>query len=332
MKQSFKKANVPESVNSNSKIKTKPVLPDHYFRKSSTPKPLEAMDVRTFVKMPIPKPDPLLGDWLMKPSLSMIHAPRGIGKTYLGLSIGCSVAAGQKLFGWECMKSGKVHYLDGEMSSGSLQSRFKTIPKRMRPAQGMFNLSTPDFQPGFLPDLSSRDGQEMINHGIDADTDLIIVDNLSSWSKSGREDSETWAPIAEWALRHRSEGRSIIFIHHSGKNGTQRGTSRKEDLLDVVLALRRPPEYSPSDGASFEIHFEKNRHLVGDVVAPIKVRWAKNEDGNHDWEWEVVQEQSNAMLERIIKLKEQGLNQSEIALELGVNRSTVSRALKGHKG
>ena len=218
---------------SESQKNAKQILPPHYFKKCSTPKPLEAMDVREFVKMPIPKLAPLLGNWLLVQGLCMIHGARGEGKTFLAFWISCAVAAGQELFGWKSSGPRKVVYLDGEMSSGMFQARIKAIPKHMRPKQGMLKVVTPDFQPGVLPDLSCREEQELINAAIDADTDLIVVDNLSSWSKSGREDSETWAPIAEWALRHRAEGRSIIFIHHSGKAGTQRGTSRREDLLDL---------------------------------------------------------------------------------------------------
>ena len=241
------------------------------------------------------------------------------------------MAAGQGLFGWKSRRPRKVVYLDGEMSSKMFQARIKAIPPHMRPPRGMLKVVTPDFQPGVLPDLSNRDEQELINAAIDHDTALIVVDNLSSWSKSGREDSETWAPIAEWALRHRAEGRSVIFIHHSGKAGTQRGTSRREDLLDVVLALKKPPETSPSEGACFEIRFEKNRHLVGADIAPIKVQLIKDENGKHDWKWEDVRDQSDERLEQIIKLKEQGLNQSQIAKELGVDKATVSRELKKHR-
>lgn len=317
---------------SNSVNLAKPELPAYFFKKFSVPKPLQAMDVREFVKMPIPKHAPLLGNWLLAQALCMIHGARGEGKTYLAFSIACAVASGQNLFGWKCAGPQKVVYLDGEMSSGMLQSRIKAIPKHMRPAQGMLRVVTPDFQPGVLPDLSNRDEQELINAAIDSDTDLIIVDNLSSWSKSGREDSETWAPIAEWALHHRAEGRSIIFIHHSGKAGTQRGTSRREDLLDVVLALKKPSDSLPSDGANFEIRFEKNRHLVGADISPIKVQLIKNKDGKQDWKWEAAQNQSNSKLKEMIRLKQQGLNQSQIAEKIGVDRSTVSRAMKGGLG
>ena len=309
----------------------KPELPEYYRNKCAEPQPLVAMDGREFTRMPIPKSVPLLGNWLMEQSLIMIHAGRGYGKTYLALWIACAIAAGLDLFNWKCKEAKKVIYLDGEMASKTLQSRIRAINKTMKPAYGMFKLVTPDFQQGVLPDLSTREGQAMINNAIDPDTNLIIVDNLSCWSKSGREDSETWAPIAEWALHHRAEGRSVIFIHHSGKAGTQRGTSRREDLLDVVLALKKSPDSSPSDGACFEIIFEKNRHLVGDDVAPIKVQLVENEEGVQQWSWEIVSDLSKERLGQIIELTEQGLNQSEIAKKLGINRSSVSRALKKRK-
>ena len=58
----------------------------------------------------------------------------------------------------------------------------------------------------------------------------------------------------------RRQGVSVLLIHHAGVNGRQRGTSRREDALDTVIALRRPEDYSPEEGARFEIHFEKLRN------------------------------------------------------------------------
>jgi hypothetical protein len=57
------------------------------------------------------------------------------------------------------------------------------------------------------------------------------------------------------------------MIHHAGTNGRQRGTSRREDALDTVVALRRPEDYAPEQGARFEIHFEKIRNRVEGVGA-----------------------------------------------------------------
>jgi hypothetical protein len=51
--------------------------------------------------------------------------------------------------------------------------------------------------------------------------------------------------------------RCRLLVHHAGTNGRQRGTSRREDALDTVIALRRPEDYSQEQGARFEVHFEK---------------------------------------------------------------------------
>ena len=63
--------------------------------------------------------------------------------------------------------------------------------------------------------------------------------------RTGREnEAEGWLPVQDWALGHRRAGRSVLFIHHAGKGGLQRGTSRREDVLDTVIGLRRPTDYS----------------------------------------------------------------------------------------
>lgn len=326
-----KKLNISKSqtVPATAMSKERPKPPEHYLKKSSQVEPLEPIDIVEFVRMAIPKQELILGKWLRSQGLCMIHGARGEGKTHLAFGIACAVASGQDFLGWECPVAKKVAYLDGEMAAGMLQERVKRIPKRMRPSKGMLNLVTPDFQRGMLPDISSRDQHDFINAAIDSDTKLIVVDNLSSWSKSGREDAETWVPTAEWALRHRSEGRSVLFVHHSGKAGTQRGTSRREDLLDVVLGLRKPQNWSPTDGAHFEIHFEKNRHLAGQDVKPINAQLVADSDNKNDWEYGVVEGGAAERYEDILELKAQGMNQSEIAKKLSVNRSTVCRALRG---
>ena len=68
-------------------------------------------------------------------------------------------------------------------------------------------------------------------------------------------------------------GVSVLLVHHAGTNGRQRGTSRREDALDTVIALRRQEDYSPEQGARFEIHFEKLRSRVDSAGAtPFEAR------------------------------------------------------------
>ncbi|WP_153306568.1 hypothetical protein [Desulfogranum japonicum] len=59
-------------------------------------------------------------------------------------------------------------------------------------------------------------------------------------------------------------GKSVLLVHHDGKGGMQRGSSRKEDVLDTVIKLLRPKSYTPDQGALFKVHFRKNRGIHSD--------------------------------------------------------------------
>lgn len=183
---------------------------------------------------------------------------------------------------------------------------------------------TPDEQSGAMPDLSDPCSLARLKHF--TDVDLIVVDNISTLCRTGNEnEAESWRITEGWALRLRAEGRSVLFVHHSGKGGGQRGTSKREDTLDTVVALKHPDDYKQSDGARFEVHFEKARGFSGEDAEPIEARLEIEDKEGYQWQW---QKKQDSELLKIRKLSGEGLNQSEIAEELGVNKSTISRKFK----
>jgi len=163
----------------------------------------------------------------------------------------------------------------------------------------------------------------MINNHISDDIKLVIVDNLSCLVRSGKEnEGETWQPVQSWALGLRKRGVSVVFLHHTGKGGLQRGTSRREDVLDTVIHLKRPSEYSPKDGAVFEVHFEKARGIFGEEAEPFEAALIQDENGLFLWTTRSLEVSTYG---KVIRLAKEGLNQKEIAEELKINKSNVSR-------
>lgn len=275
-----------------------------------------------------PPRERLLSPWLLSQSLSMIYAPRGVGKTHVALGIAYALASGGGFLGWTAAKPVRVAYLDGEMPGADLRERVHRIEESAdhRAHPGYLQFMTPDLQPnGIMPNLYSPVGQRQVTDAA-GDAQVIIVDNLSALVRGGKEnEGESWQPVAEWALRMRSSGRSVLFVHHAGKGGQQRGTSKREDLLDAVLSLRRPSDYTPDQGARFEVHFEKARALYGEDVAPVEAMMETGKDGRQSWTLRAV---SDASEEQMIELAELGLSSREIGGELGVNHSTVVRGLR----
>ena len=283
-------------------------------------------DLHDFIERELPVREAMLSPWLLNQSLAMIHSWRGTGKTHVALGIAYAIASGGQFLNWKSTAAKKVLLVDGEMPGAALQVRLAAIiaSSETEAEAGMLRIVTPDIQTEWMPDLATDEGQFLLDEIIEPDTALIIIDNLSSLARTGKEnESESWQKLASWALRQRAQGRSVLFIHHSGKDLRQRGTSRREDILDVVICLRRPADYIPTDGACFEIHYEKARHIHGDDVLPIEARLTTDEHGKQCWTSRLVEEST---FDRVVTLANEGLNQKEIADELSVNKSTVSRA------
>jgi hypothetical protein len=284
---------------------------------------LKCLNVNEFFKLDIPKRKNLLAPWLTERSLSMIFAGRGVGKTYFSLNCAFALASGNSFIKYTNTDKTPVLYIDGEMTSSLMQERLKQIAGGNAKNTPIY-LINPELQGNrSIPDLSSMEGQLEFDKIIDKlGVKVIFIDNLSTLCRTGREnEGESWLSIQSWAIRQRSKGNSIVFIHHANKNGEQRGSSRREDVLDNVIQLRRPDDYDEStEGVKLEVHFTKSRSLYGEDIKPILT--SLNKDGTWDWSYlKTKREQAKEM-------KELGLNQTEIAESLDVNKSTVSRWLK----
>ncbi len=372
------------------------------------------VDAAGLLAADFPPRERLLSPWLLSQSLSMLYAPRGVGKTHVALGVAYALASGGAFLGWRAEKPVPVLYLDGEMPGADLRDRLRRIAESAdRQAEpGSLLFMTPDLQPdGIMPNLFTYAGQQEVTDAA-PDSGVIIVDNISALVRGGKEnegeswqpvaewalrmrssgrsvvfihhagktgqqrgtskredlqpdgimpnlftyagqqevtdaapesgviivdnisalvrggkenEGESWQPVAEWALRMRSSGRSVVFIHHAGKTGQQRGTSKREDLLDTVIALRRPADYTPDQGARFEVHIEKARALYGEDVAPVEAMLETGKDGRQSWTLRAVSDASEAQM---IELAGLGLSAREIGAELGVNHSTVVRGLR----
>jgi len=294
--------------------------------------PLRVTNVAELLETAFPPRKTLLSPWLTSQSLSMLYAWRGVGKTHAALNIAWAIASGTGWLNWKAPDPGPVLYLDGEMPGPALQERLAAILAGSAEDASSKNLRllTPDLnRDRALPDLSTPTGQQEIEEITDGAV-LIVVDNLSCLCRSGgkENEAESWQVVADWALRQRARGRSVLFIHHAGKGGAQRGTSKREDILDNVIALKRPKDYEPREGARFEIHFEKARALYGEEVAAIEAQLDTDGNGAQLWTTRSVED---SRTEKILKLDAEGLTQREIAKELEIGVGTVNRHLKKNR-
>ena len=253
----------------------------------------------------------------------MIHGSRGVGKTHVGVGIAIAVTSGGKFLRWEAKKPRGVLYIDGEMPAVVLQERLSNIINSTdKEPTAPLMIINPDLQNICMPNLATTKGQEAIEPYLDG-IDLVIVDNISTLCRGGKEsDGDDWQPIQEWALRLRIKSISVLFIHHSGKSGSQRGTSRREDVLDTVIKLKHSGDYNPNEGAKFEVHFEKARGIYGDDVKSFEAKLVTTPDGKQIWAMKDLEE---SLTQKVADLLNDGVLQKDIAELIGVYKGTVSK-------
>jgi putative DNA primase/helicase len=239
------------------------------------------IEVPELLKNPMPPPRPILDPWLNTGGLAMIYGPRGIGKSWLGHLIAASLTGnnardteiGQR---WKVKRGTGVMLIDGEMSGHEIGTRLEWLQSIMGSDYNgwpFLLLSSTHNQQIGMPsiDLTSAEWRSRISELIKEQENkkkvrLLILDNLASLCPGLDENNkQDWDPINQWMLSLRAIGVAVIYIHHAGKKGAQRGTSAREDALDVVLKLSKPRDYDPSMGAHFYISFDKSRNVRPDA-------------------------------------------------------------------
>jgi putative DNA primase/helicase len=151
-----------------------------------------------------------------------------------------------------------------------------------------------------------------------------VFDSLTFLAKGPENEAEFWDPIADWIVSHRRHGRTILFVHHQGRSGKARGTSKREDGIEVSVALKARDDLADDDYSAFELVFDKHRGFFGSDAAPRIVRYSLNDDGI-DWRYETKQENVKS---RVSELLGEGWKQVDIAKELHLTKGRVSQIVK----
>ena len=196
------------------------------------------MSVADFMKKQITPKTYIVDPWLKQGDLALISAHRGVGKTWLALSVAKTATRDFSFGKWKNGTLTGCLYIDGEMAEYELQERLIDLHMESPKAEATFKLISADNMRSLdraVPNLINQRWRESIstylkNH---PDIQLLIIDNLASLTPGLDENvKKDWNPINQWLLKLRSSGIAVIMVHHTGKDGHQRGTSAREDNLN----------------------------------------------------------------------------------------------------
>lgn len=263
----------------------------------------------------LPERAAILDPILATKSIALLYGPRGLGKTFVALGIARAAAAGESFLGWTSPRPHRVLYLDGEMAAVDIRARLAAFG----PPPPTLEFMLADLNRGPLLDLADPRSQGRLMEAW-GDPELVVLDNLASLAGLRTGDPDRWSELQRFLMALRRVGLAVLMVHHANKKGLQRGSSRREDMLDLVMGMRRPPGWRPADGTRFQIHFEKARSLHGASIEPIEARLHER-DGLIRWQWATADD--DPRLTRVVALLDRGLSVPRIGEELGVSRTVA---------
>jgi putative DNA primase/helicase len=283
--------------------------------------------------MDVPEDEWLLFPVIMQKGVSMIAAPRGVGKSFFAMTAAIAVASGIDFLNLKAEKPRKVLYIDGEMSGFTVQKRFRMLIAGFEAEGKVVNQDNliiygNDFQgDGTMPDFSKEKDWEKMEKILESqgDIDLIILDNIYTLYTCADENAASnWQLFNRWSVNQRKKGRSVLWIHHTGKDTSKgvRGSSAIETLFNTTLLLTPPPGHDTKDGAVVMARYIKARDL------PVGLFCAKLESVDDDGlRWVLVQTPKDETLQEIIDLLDEGKPVPEISEIIGISKSAIYRAL-----
>jgi hypothetical protein len=255
----------------------------------------------------------------------MIYGWRGVAKTRLAMKLGHTIASTGSFLGWSVQKAKKVCYVDGELGLGAMRRRFKAIQLEapFSPKGDYFKVLSKDHCGGQLWNLSDPSKHPLYQEAF-ADRDVIIIDNILSsvFPLFGRDDDVAqWQRIMPFLFNLRDQGKTVILIHHTGKGGTQLGTSVKENWLDTSILLKTPDSPRDVNGCEFEFHFTKTRDVKKCDAPSLYVQLLDDDLGVPRWWWEKL---GDARTQQVKNMKELGVSKRDAAKELGISLREVA--------
>ena len=253
----------------------------------------------------------------------------------------CSIATGEKFLGkYEITNPRPVLYIDGEMPFDSIRDRVTMIMARYiykyKVSDIPIHFSNPFlFDNNFIPKINdTKVTQTLIKDQIKRISDIhsspifVCFDNLSCLTDYKENDNDDWTSMLDMYTFLKHEGHSICHVHHVGKGGQQRGASRKHDALDTVIHLKRPEEYDASEGAVFNVRFDKHRHFAGEYARSFKC--AIKVDDNNKVSWD-ISDYKDVASEELLTAYCEGLpdiTYTKLEEEFGISKSTIGRTIK----
>jgi len=185
-------------------------------------------------------------DWLAYPLIARgrqtaLYAVAKEGKSYIALACVAALATGKPIFGRDPQPAVHVLYLDYEMTASDLWDRLRTLG--YDPSTDLSHLHYALIPS--LPALNTYEGAASVMKLVELTGAQVVVIDTTGRAVEGEENSaDTYREFARTTgLSLKAAGVALLRTDHAGKDKGktqgQRGSSAKNDDVDIVYRLER---------------------------------------------------------------------------------------------
>ena len=269
----------------------------------------------------------LLGDWFREGDCGFLFAARGTGKTWLALAMAQALSTGGKLGDWKAPTPVKVLYVDGEMPADLMRDRCEGLEASNDNLQ-FLNHEILFERTGKVLNIVDAEAQRAITaHCINTGVKVMILDNLSTLASGMKEnEADSWELVNPWLLDLRRRKVAVVIVHHAGRSGEMRGTSKREDSVFWIIALDDAKKNADDKrGARFVTRFTKASRNTQEEIPPYEWHLVTN---NANGKVSISHEQTQTQ-EVFMQLITDGVTDcADLAEEMKVSKGTISKWAK----
>jgi AAA domain/Toprim-like len=268
----------------------------------------------------------LLGDWFCEGDQGFIFAFRGTGKTWFAIAIAQAISSGSgKLGDWQVHEPVKVLFVDTEMPADLMRDRIAGLQANDNLL--VLNHDVLFERTGKVLNIASPEIQEALTKlCVKSGVKVLIIDNLSTGATGLKEnESDSWERMLPWLLDLRRRKIAVVLVHHAGRSGEMRGTSRREDSVFWIIALDDMKKNADDKrGARFISRFSKCSRNSQEEQPAYEWHFVTEADGRITTAHKIAQS-----LDVFREVIADGVTDcQQIASEMMVSPATVSRMAK----
>lgn len=212
--------------------------------------------------------EPLLGQLLYRDTLAQLAGAAGSFKSFVTVGMGCAVASGQQWGQHEVTERGRVLYVAAEGGKG--------VGQRAAAWCLHYGIEPADLFEWFytIPEPVQLGDEAHVDYLIEVveklQPELVILDTRARVTVGLEENSATDQGRAiENAERvRRSVGCTVLVVHHTGKSGSQRGTTAWPGAVWSDLSLNRTGLRTDAAGKPLGATVTVDKHKDAEIPGP----------------------------------------------------------------